>query len=52
MLGIAGSSYAPFALVWAALCLFAGALVTDALLRGTPSAAEAEPAAEEVPADA
>lgn len=37
MMGFAGSSYALFAAVWSVLCLLSGAMVTDAMLRGTPS---------------
>ncbi|WP_237480855.1 hypothetical protein [Lichenibacterium dinghuense] len=50
MLGFAGTSWALFAAVWAAMCLLSAALVTDAMLRGTPPIAE--PAAEAAPAEA
>ncbi len=40
MLGLAGSSYALFALVWSLMCVVSGALVTDALLRDTRAADE------------
>ncbi len=33
MLGLTGSSYAAFAVVWGLLCLLSGALVTDTMLR-------------------
>lgn len=36
MAGLAGSSYALFALVWSVMCLVSAALVTDAMLRHRP----------------
>ena len=37
MMAHAAGSLGPFALVWAALCVLASALVTDILLRDVPS---------------
>ena len=52
MLGFAGTSWALFAAVWGAMCLLSAALVTDAMLRGTPPAVDAGPAAEVARAEA
>ena len=52
MLGLAGTSWALFAAVWGAMCFLSAALVTDAMLRGTPSAIDPEPAAEVASAEA
>ncbi len=49
MLGSAGSSYTLFAIVWSALCVLSGALVTDAMLRNVPAPSLVE---SEQPADA
>ena len=46
MLGSAGTSYALFAAVWTVMCLLSGALVTDAMLRSTPPAIDAEQTAD------
>lgn len=40
MPGLAGSSYALFALVWSLMCVLSGALVIDALLRDGRAADE------------
>ena len=40
MLGLAGSSYALFAIVWSLMCVVSGALVTDTLLRDSRAADE------------
>lgn len=40
MLGLAGSSYALFAIVWSLMCVVSGAVVTDAMLRDGRAADE------------